>query len=297
MPFRIAVLQVPSPTEQAWRLAMAQAMASHDGIFAKSVKDFASADPDRNALVVISELADLIGLDVTDWVILSTDLASAAQAAGQKTPGYPRKTYKLLAQRLAPVGTLKNRGAIVLDAAAKSIDFPHLGTLTRSEVDPLPHVDIDLIPMGLYQQNPPAIGAKASWPLEVFRFKTLERSPLVPPKIDLTGRGRVVVFGPRHDMPTGHYRVTARFSVETEGSDIYLKFEWGVDHDLATLDLMLQKSGEYEIVMDHAWAEAGAMELRVWAANAHFVGLMQFHGADVERLPDVVVTPSVLDQA
>ena len=285
-PFRLGVLLVPSPADAEWRLALAEAIRHQNGLLIKELSGLAKLAPDQNCVVLVANTAEALTVGATHWAILATDLHTAASVASQKNPGYPRKAYKLVAERLAAISWLEANGAVVLDAAELDLVFPALGRVVRNPTALAPELDIPLGPLELYRSNPPEIGARTVLPMEVFVFKP-SSSPLNdPPKIDLTGRARVVVFGPRHDLPAGHWRVTTKFAVTTEGGDIYLKLQWGVGEDLETIDVLLQNSGTYEIVLDHAWATPGPAELRIWAANAHFVGLMEFFGAEIERLPD-----------
>jgi hypothetical protein len=285
-PFRLGVLMVPSPADAEWRLALAEAITAQGGLLAKEPAAVRQLAPGQSSVVLVANIAEAKTVKATHWAILDTDLATATAVASQKNAGYPRKAYKLVAERFAPITWLQARGAVTLDAAAEDLVFPGLGRVVRQPSGPTPPLDIPFGPLELYEHNPPRIGARTVLPMEVFVFKP-SSSPLNdPPKIDLTGRGRVVVFGPRHDLPAGRWRVTAKFSITTEDSDIYLKLQWGVGEDLQTVALMLQESGVYEVVLEHAWAEPGSADLRIWAANAHFLGLMEFIGAEIERLPD-----------
>lgn len=286
-PVRLGVLLLPSPAVAAWRTALALKITERGGLLAKEVRALAAAASDQDVIVLVTDARDARSISVTHWAVLGTDVETALAVASHKNRGYPRKAYKLVAERFAPIPWLRSQGAVVLDAACDTLDFPGIGLVTRGPSDPKPPLDIPLGPSALYKENPPRIGLKVALPLEVFVFKP-SSSPLnAPPKIDLTGRGRVVVFGPRHDLPAGRWRVTCRFSIETEGSDIYLKFQWGVGEDLVTVDAMLQHSGTYEVALEHGWVLPDTAELRVWASNAHFLGLMEFLGADIERIDDV----------
>lgn len=284
--FRLGILQVPSPFESAWRAALGEAANLRGVALAKDPAGQAAFPPDQSVVVLVRNTTDIAAVDATHWAILNADLRTAAAAGLQKSPGHPRKAYKLVAERLAPISWLRDRGAVVFDASAMALDFPGLGPVTRADVGPIAPTDTPLGPLELYAENPPRIGAKTSLPMEVFTFKKPTKPLVEPPFIDLTGRGRVVVFGPRHDLPAGTWRVTCRFNVDTEASDVYLKFQWGVGEDFETTEIMVQQSGGYQLVLDHTWSTPGTAELRVWAANAHFVGQLEFLGADIERMPD-----------
>jgi hypothetical protein len=283
---KLGVLLLPSPTETAWREALLEAADRAGYSVSKSVSRLSSTNLVGHVLIV-SDAAEAHAFGDANWVVLTTDLQTAADTMLERMSHAVDKGYKLLAGQLAAQAWLLDNGAQSLDSSSEALEFPGLGRLIRPARVSVPSPPADIGPLAVYAQPIPAPGAAAEWPMGVFVFKNPVKLGFMPPNVDLTGRGRVVVYGPRYALPSGRWRITARFAVDTEDSDLYLKFEWGVGEDLETLEVMLQKSGGYEVVLDHAWAFPGQAELRVWASNAHFVGRMEFHGGRVERLPDI----------
>lgn len=283
--FKLGVLLLPSPTEAAWRDALLGASAKAGYAISKSVDRLSSTNAVGHVLIV-SDAAEARAFGDAQWVVLTAGLQTTVDTMLGRMSHAVGKGYKLLSRQLAAQAWLLEKGAQSLDSSAEALNFPGLGGVVRSANISEPSPRADAGPLRVYDRPIPAPGAAAEWPIGVFIFKNPPKAGFAPPNVDLTGRGRVVVHGPRYDLPAGRWRIAARFAVETEGSDLYLKFEWGVGEDLETLEVMLQMSGGYEVVLDHAWTFPGPAELRVWASNAHFVGRMEFQGCRVERLAD-----------
>ena len=239
---KLGVLLLPSPTEAAWREAVLEASAKAGYSVSKSVSRLSSAGVAGQVLIV-GDAAEARDFGDAAWVVLTADLQTAANTMLGRMPHAVHKGYKLLASQLAAQAWLLENGAQSLDSSAEALDFPGLGRLVRSAKVAQPAPNADAGPLAVYDRPIPAPGAAAEWPMDVFVFKNPVKADFAPPNIDLTGRGRVVVHGPRYDLPSGRWRITARFAVETEGNDLYLKFEWGVGEDLETLEVMLQRLG------------------------------------------------------
>ncbi len=121
---------------------------------------------------------------------------------------------------------------------------------------------------------------KIAWPPGLFLF------PEGDGAIDLTGRARIVVHGPHQPLKAGEWRIAARFSVDTEGHPIVLRFEWGGAHDVTGSTVTIATSGLYEMNLDYDWPAGGPAALRVWVAQPTFAGRLTFLGAEVEGLSD-----------
>lgn len=285
-PMKIGLLILPSPNETAWRSAITEAAVAAGFSVAKSATWLQTHGNAIGQLLIAGSAAEVRDFGDAQWVVVTTDLQTAVDTMSARVPHALGKGYRLLAELLATQAWLIEKGVVPFGSDEKSLDLPYLGTVARQcGADETPPLS-DASPLALYGAAVPPVGASAEWPHDLFVFKNAAKAILSPPHIDLTGRGRVVVYGPRFALPPGRWQITAGFTVETESSDVFLKFQWGVGEDLQELQVALQQSGPYEVTLDHAWNAVGSAELRIWAANAHFVGQMEFHGARVVRLPD-----------
>lgn len=288
---RLGILMMPSFSELEWRAAIVNAVKRRGGLFARSPAEFLTAASDQDAVVVIRTVRDALNVRVDEWVVFDASIEDVASTVSRKSATHPLKVYRVVAERLACASWILERGGLLISSAAFEVDLPSLGLLSRSGTAFAPELKPERGPLEIYRSLPPMPGATADWPIEMFIFEDAEKRGTQPPSIDLTGRGRVVVFGPRFDLPAGHWRITGRFSLDVEDSDVYLKFQWGVGEDLESLEIMLQRSGDYEVSLEKSWHIPGPAELRIWASNAHFLGRMEFHGAAVTLVGPAKVSP------
>jgi hypothetical protein len=101
------------------------------------------------------------------------------------------------------------------------------------------------------------------------------------PQIDLTGRGRILVYGPFQMLPVGRWRIEVEFDLDPEGGELFLRFEWGGALEFETLRVKCSRSGRYRVVLHKTWTAEAPAELRVWVDRATLFGSLQMLGATV----------------
>lgn len=99
--------------------------------------------------------------------------------------------------------------------------------------------------------------------------------------IDLTGRGRILVYGPYQILPAGRWCIEAEFDLDPEGGEIFLRFEWGEALDFETFRAKCCRAGRYRVTLKNTWVKAAPAELRIWVDRATLFGSMQMLGATV----------------
>lgn len=282
-PSLVGLVILPSSNELAWRAAIGAAARESGWIFTKA-SAAALQERAKPTIVLVNDLQS-VPYDAADvWAVIgSTPEQAVAQTLARK-PRPVSDVQRLCAARFAMAATIIEQGGVLLDSGADVLNLPRLG---RVQITPsVETVACDGVdPLAFYAAIPPVAGAKASWPTEVFNY-TLGQEPVGgEPKIDLTGRGRILVHGPYLDLPKGWWRITVRFAVEPE--DVaYLRFDWGAGQDVTSYHSELRQAGEYQLVLDHLWTTVGPAELRIWAERGHFLGRMTLSDCTVERLPD-----------
>jgi hypothetical protein len=105
-----------------------------------------------------------------------------------------------------------------------------------------------------------------------------------PEILDVTGRHRVLVFGPMKVLPAGSWRLGVRFGLSSEaaGHDYILQFVHG--EALAERWFRPTAGGEFEVEISNAFSQDALAALRLWNARALFYGELRFHGATATRL-------------
>lgn len=131
-----------------------------------------------------------------------------------------------------------------------------------------------------------------SWPASIFSY-TLGLNPVGGgPLIDLTGRGRILSYGPFETLPAGHWRIEAEFELDTEGGEIFLRFEWGGALKFETLRARCSRSGRYRVALQNSWNEPLPVELRIWVDRATLFGSLELLNATVSSVDNPLLGKS-----
>lgn len=124
------------------------------------------------------------------------------------------------------------------------------------------------------------------WPCEVFSYTRGLAPTGGQPKMDLTGRGRILVYGPFQELEPGKWRIEVEFDLDPEGGEIFLRFEWGGGLAFETFRTRCSRAGRYRVAVSNAWSDARAVELRIWVDRATLFGSMEMLGATVRRIAE-----------
>jgi hypothetical protein len=286
-PPRLGVYLTPSPCETAWTEALT-ATATSAGWLVMAGTPPAAVGPGTGpgTLSLATSGAGVAASQAVDWLVIG-DRPAAALAAVMSAAGGDRTAPALssaiwhTAQRFATASTLALGGARVLDATARTLDLPGLGSIHRADaatVTPVATTALDV-----YLTVPPAAGARAIWPTDLFTYpagRTIDR----PLQIDLTGRPRVLVFGPYIDLPAGNWRATIRISADPEGGRIRLRLEWGQGEGMTATSVTIRAPGHYAVSLEQGWLGQGPAEVRIWLEEASFGGRLTLVDVEVDRL-------------
>jgi hypothetical protein len=279
--FRLGIVVAPLSQHTAVRLLIGTRCMKMGWRFDKS---YTVEDDGRNSVLLVKEITHARVAEADLWVIIGGTAEEIMALALEKPELTPREAARYASARLAALSELMAGGALFFPSGQVKLDIPQFGVVTIPAMDDQPETAPMPSELAIYRQIPVAANASAEWPRDVFDYTLKSELLGGGPEIELTGRGRILVHGPYIDLPAGHWRVTARFTVFPE--DIaYLVFEWGVLGAQTVHSVEVNKEGAYELVMDHVLVERGPMELRVWAARGHFMGRMAMGDCTVERLP------------
>jgi len=278
----VGLLILPSRNDAAWRSAIGAVAREAGWLFTKPSE--ATLNARQKPTILLVNDVHAVAFDAVDaWAVIgSTPDQALVRSLQRKSTGLA-EARRLTATRFAAAAAVVEQGGVRLDSEAETLMIPGLGPVSITPATG--PVTAGAEPLAFYATTPPAAGARADWPTSVFSF-TLGQAPVGgTPEIDLTGRGRILVHGPYFDLPKGWWRITVRFAVEPE--DVaYLRFDWGAGQDVTSYHTELDRSGDYQLVLDHLWTKTGPSELRIWAERGHFLGRMTLYDCAVERLPD-----------
>ena len=283
----LGIYFTPSPSEAIWREALLSTATSAGWRVNGAGPTAATASGKApGTLWFASCETDVSASAAVDWLVFG-DSPSAALAAAVSVAGGVMTAPVLssaiwhTAQRFATASVLASNGARVLDAAAMALDLPRLGVVRRA--DAATTTPTEATALDVYLTLPPVSGAKALWQPDLFTYPA-GRMAAAPLQVDLTGRPRILVYGPHIDLPPGNWRATVRLDVDPEGGQLRLRLEWGQGTRMATASVTIKEPGRYAIRLNQDWLDPGAAEMRLWLDEASFGGRLTLLDVQVERL-------------
>jgi hypothetical protein len=113
-----------------------------------------------------------------------------------------------------------------------------------------------------------------------------------PAVIDVTGRARILSYGPYAPLGSGAWRAKAVMDLCADAARGRLALQFGLSTDFATLDVPRGPPGRREIEIDYFCETPGLAELRLVLTRAAFHGEIQFHGVDIQAIAEINGTHS-----
>lgn len=123
----------------------------------------------------------------------------------------------------------------------------------------------------------------AHWDRSLLFTANPEMQPC-PPSIDVTGRQRMLVFGPYMMLPPGQWRLTLRVRISDEAALSPYLLQWGEGANLAEEYFQPTRAGLFRFTATQSWTEPSLIEFRLWLMEAAFHGELEFLDATVENL-------------
>jgi hypothetical protein len=102
-----------------------------------------------------------------------------------------------------------------------------------------------------------------------------------PAIIDVTGRARVLSYGPYAPLGLGAWRARAVLDLCPDAARCRLAIQFGASMDFTTVDISRGPSGRREIEVDYFCQTPGLAELRLVLTRAAFHGEIHLHGVDI----------------
>lgn len=104
-----------------------------------------------------------------------------------------------------------------------------------------------------------------------------------PEVIDVTGRARILAYGPYAPLPSGVWRARATLDLCADAARCRLALQFGVSRSFTQVELPHGTPGRHEIDLDYVCENSGLAELRLVLLRAAFHGQVQFHGVDIQN--------------
>ena len=279
MAIRLLVIHLPSPTRSAWRSALAEAaeqagwdVVSLDGAEPLHVREGV------NTLIQDDDVGNHHP-EATHVLIMAGSPHETVDTLIQVDQMDLHGALRTAAARLAEASRLAASGVSTVSSGALSHGFPGLGAVTRSSGDAVRPTGSGSA-LAFYETLPPRPGASAIWGADAFIWTPGSQDGLV----DLTGRRRVLLYGPYLMLSAGTWTVDLVFEISIHRAICELRFEWGILHDVDTIAQRVTVSGRYEASMTHSWTDAGAVELRIWLDRSMFDGTLKVLSVTVSKV-------------
>jgi hypothetical protein len=102
-----------------------------------------------------------------------------------------------------------------------------------------------------------------------------------PTVIDVTGRARILSFGPYAPLGLGPWRARVVLDLCPDAARCRLALQFGLSTDFTTVDVPRGAPGRREIELDYFCETPGLAEVRLVLMRAAFHGEVQLHGVDI----------------
>ena len=284
----VGVLDLPSQRSAAWRQGFIQAAATEAVAYTEmrvTNEDFPGWRPPPRSILLTDTVSRGDWIEPQDWIILGSD---PGEMLGRIRKAFPEWTHgeavRHVSDRLATAAFLIDRGARLLDASATMVKIPGLEAIDLRPVESEQSLAEPAAGLKMYDVLPVPTGSGAVWTPDLFRYTRGQQADGGEHRIDMTGRGRIVIHGPYLSLPPGLWRATATFDVDPEGIVAFLRFDWGVGVEVVSEVAEITHPGRYSIVLERPWTTPGAAELRVWVSRPVFKGVFELIDCQVERI-------------
>lgn len=125
---------------------------------------------------------------------------------------------------------------------------------------------------------------QAHWPGALLTWNTAPTHEAGQSSFDLTGRPRIVIYGPYLVMPAGRWKAVFTLSFDDYASRYLFRTDWGGVQDYASQEFRPGRAGVFELEMIYDWAERGACEFRLLVLEGVFHGRVSVSDLTVSRV-------------
>lgn len=102
--------------------------------------------------------------------------------------------------------------------------------------------------------------------------------------LDLTGRPRVLIYGPYIVIPAGRWRAIVRFGFSAPTAKHLYRADWGSQEVYTSYEFRPGREGIFQLVIEHEWDKPLTSEFRLLLLEGAFEGEMTFFGADIAKI-------------
>lgn len=289
------IVLTPSADDDGWRRELARA-ASAAGLQAnidRTLNDVGYADPTQ--MFVTEDAALALAADPGAIVAIMPEPETAPDAVAEVYDLYAPHNVWHASILLARASDLATKHGIITatDLARKPTMLRLFGDLevippkSVAEASRRPAVTAAF---SMYRDNDLAVSTPIPWSEKLFVYD--ERASRDWPDwgvLDLTGRPRMLVWGPNVALPPGIWRGTVRFGVDDAAASRGLRIDWGTRTMCVSEYVVPGTAGLFEVALDWRFEETDAAEMRLILTEGCFMGRLMFQGMTVQRVASVTL--------
>lgn len=280
------IVLTPSSDDAAWRQAIEQA-ATDAGRRYRQANDGAG-DPGAGELWVTEDAAVVEAHGAKPIVVLMPRPDTSPEAVATALDTYPPHSVwhasRLLARAVDQDHRIIVSGATLSRLSPGPIELANGMKITpprAGDVEPVrPAVRAAL---ALFADGAPRPGVEAAWSERIFQYDPkASRNWDAAGQLDITGRPRILIYGPYLALPSGRWRTSIRFAVDQQAAKRAFRIDWGTQTAFVSAHVTPLEAGVYEVDLEHDWPEAALAEIRVVLLEGAFDGRFEFLGASVK---------------
>jgi len=278
---RLCLVHLPSAQGAVWRDAATAAAVAAGWRVVEFGPDQPLPEQGHDTLIHVYEarFGDLC--EASQRIIISDDPDRAIEAF-QVLHALDRDTaLRIVAVQYARAADMAGEGWPVVDGRLQTLSLGGLGTVTRE--GPPPTVYGAEGPLAFYRTLPPTPGVSVQWPTDI--VLSTEASAPGRSVSDLTGRRRLLRYGPYLELSSGRWTADVEFALRIDRAKVELRFEWGTQHDVDVSTNLITTSGVYSLTLSKIWTEPAVVELRVWLDRSVFDGHLEIMSCRVSFSP------------
>lgn len=292
------IVLTPSATAESWRDLISGAAAEQGLKTVSWSHDLAaSVLADDKTLILAESVAPARAAGVVPATIILTDPESGTEATCQVNAGaFPQSFWisSLVHAEACDVGdsTALHGGPMIAGQAQFEV-LPGLWVTPPGLPDRRGGRRAAAKAMKLFRAGRPTPGMSAPIASNLFLFDDKISAREDSTLIDLTGRPRILVYGPYFALPPGMWRITARFDIDEAAAKKRFRFDWGTQTDCRSETYALGEAGAYAVTIDYGFTQPVCSEFRVILMEGALDGQINFLGATVEMVgpPPEAVEP------
>lgn len=101
---------------------------------------------------------------------------------------------------------------------------------------------------------------------------------------DLTGRPRILIFGPYIIMPAGRWRAVVRLGFSAPTAKHRYRADWGSQEVYTSYEFRPGRDGMFQLEIEYEWDKPSASEFRLLLLEGAFDGEVTFFGAEIVQV-------------